>query len=107
MIYFIDFDGTICPNSGYPSAACRRVIRRLKECNHTVVIYSCRSNPNCVDDAVGATQEMEDFLKLHEIPYDRIEHGKPFFNYIIDDRCVGTPLDSNYDVDWEQIEKKI
>ena len=108
MIYFIDFDGTICDGSGGPpSAACRRVMRRLKECNNTIVIYSCRSNPNCVDDHIRATEEMVDYLDHWEIPYDRVEYNKPFFNFYIDDRNVGTPLDKNHNVDWERIEKLI
>lgn len=104
MIYFIDFDGTICAG-GPPSPACIRTLKRLKECHHTIVIYSCRSNPNAVDDAVGATNEMKDYLNLYQVPYDRIEPNKPFFNFIIDDRALGAPLNKNGDIDWEAINK--
>ena len=106
MIYFIDFDGTICPNDGDPpSAACRRVMRRLRECNNKIVIYSCRSNPACVDDHVRSTEEMVAYLEHWDIPYDLVEYGKPYFNFYIDDRNIGTPLDKNDNVDWDRIEK--
>jgi hydroxymethylpyrimidine pyrophosphatase-like HAD family hydrolase len=106
MIYFIDFDGTICPG-GPPTAACVRTIKKLKEHNHTVVIYSCRSNPNCVEDAAFETAEMVNFLKTYGIPFDRIEPNKPLFNFIIDDRALGVPLTPQHDVDWERIERLI
>ena len=108
MIYFIDFDGTICPNSGSPpSIACLRVMNRLWECNHEIIIYSCRSNPECVDDYVAATAEMKEYLDTYNVPYDSIRYGKPLFNYYIDDRNIGVPLDKDYNVDWEGVEKLI
>lgn len=108
MIYFIDFDGTICPNNGSPPQnECIEVLQRLKECNHTIVIYSCRSNPECVNDHVASTNEMVQYLNLYNVPYDFVQPNKPFFNFYIDDRNVGTPLTKNYDVDWSQIKKMI
>jgi hypothetical protein len=108
MKYFIDFDGTICPNNGGPpQAACREVLRKLKECNNTIHIYSCRSNPDAVSDAVGSTHEMEEYLKAYQIPYDEVVWGKPFFNFYIDDRNIGVPLTKDHSVDWEQIKKLI
>lgn len=108
MIYYIDFDGTICPNSGNPpSPHCIRVINSLKAHNHQIVIYSCRSNPECVEDYVVATDEMIAYLKEYNIPYDSIRYGKPFFNHYIDDRNIGVPLDKDYNVDWEKVGKLI
>jgi succinate dehydrogenase/fumarate reductase flavoprotein subunit len=82
-------------------------MRRLKECNNTIVIYSCRSNPDCVEDHIRSTEEMISYLNHWDLPFDRVEYGKPFFNFYIDDRNLGVPLDKNYNVDWEGIEKLI
>lgn len=104
MIYFIDFDGTICPNSGNPpQKECLEVLRLLKEYNHTIMIYSCRSNPLCVDDAVKSTEEMERYLKEYNVPYHGVVKDKPYFNFIIDDRCIGMPLTKDHSVDWSKI----
>lgn len=104
MIYFIDFDGTICPNSGNPpQKECIEVLTKLKIRNNTILIYSCRSNPNCVEDYIRSTSEMETYLKQYNVPYDGIVPNKPYFNYIIDDRCVGIPLTKDYSVDWQKL----
>ena len=108
MRYFIDFDGTICPNNGnQPSQDCVETLRELKRRNHTIHIYSCRSNPEAVGDADASTADMKEYLDAYLIPYDEIVWGKPFFNYIIDDRCVGIPLTSDHSVDWSKIKDKI
>ena len=104
MKYFIDFDGTICPNNdGPPQKECIEVLKRLKECNHEIIIYSCRSNPECVEDANQSTQDMIAYLNAYGVPFDGIEKNKPFFNYYIDDRAVGVPLTSDFSVDWAKI----
>ena len=108
MKYFIDFDGTICPNNGGPpQKECIEVLKRLRECNHIIVIYSCRSNPDCVDDAVSSTNEMVDYLNMYGVPFDRIEKNKPLFNFYIDDRAIGVPLTNDHSVDWAKIKKLI
>lgn len=104
MRYFIDFDGTICPNNdGPPQKECIEVIKRLKECNHEIVIYSCRSNPDCVQDSNQSTNDMIAYLNAYGVPFDRIERNKPLFNTIIDDRAIGVPLTDDYSVDWAKI----
>lgn len=108
MIYFIDFDGTICPNSGSPPQdECREVMKLLKKYNHTIVIYSCRANPDCVEDSVKSVEEMIDYLNHWDIPFDRVEPNKPLFNFYIDDRAVGVPLTKDHSVDWVKIKKLI
>jgi hypothetical protein len=108
MRYFVDFDGTICPNSGSePQRECIETLRELKRRNHTIHIYSCRSNPDAVGDATASTAEMKHYLDQYGVPYDEIVWGKPFFNYIIDDRTVGVPLTSDHSVDWSAIKKVI
>lgn len=107
MIYFIDFDGTICPGSSSlpPQPECIEVLKRLKECNNSIFIYSCRANEDCVEDKNAAIADMVWYLNHHGIPYDGVVHDKPFFNYYIDDRNVGTPIDRNGNVDWKEIKK--
>ncbi len=109
MIYYIDFDGTICPNdiSQPPPPACIELLRELRRRNHTIVIYSCRSNNKVVEDAAAATQEMQEYLKDYGVIYDSIQSGKPLFNYIIDDRAVGIPKTPEHIVDWEEVAKII
>jgi len=108
MIYFIDFDGTICPNNGdAPQKACIEVLTKLRECNHRIIIYSCRSNPECVNDADASTKEMVEYLYVHNVPFDLVQWGKPFFNYYIDDRNIGVPLTKDHSVDWERIKQLI
>lgn len=108
MIYYVDFDNTICPgNGGPPQADCSKVLQYLKLCHNTICIYSCRSNPDTIDDPVRATREMEEYLKEHGIPYDTVVTGKPYFNFLIDDRSVGIPLTKEGDVDWSGVKEKL
>jgi hypothetical protein len=48
---------------------------------------------------------MVDYLKKHNVPFDGVVPNKPFFNYYIDDRNVGTPLNLDGSVDWSEIKK--
>ncbi len=107
MIYFIDFDGTISPNTGDPPHPdCIQTLTKLKECNHTILIYSCRSNPFLVDDF--SEKDMINYLAIFNVPYDGIIANKPLFNYIIDDRAIGVPLNpETHDVNWTAIKKKL
>jgi hypothetical protein len=109
MIYAIDFDGTI-QHSGPglpPQQECLDVLNRIRECNNTILIYSCRANAECVDSKEHAINDMLAYLKLYNVPYDGILHNKPFFNVCIDDRNFGTPLTDEGTVDWKEIKKMI
>jgi hypothetical protein len=107
MIYYIDFDCTICPGSEAlpPQQECIEVLNRLKECNNYIFIYSCRANSQLVEDKDIAIRDMVNYLKYYNIPYDGIIHDKPLFNYYIDDRNIGTPLTNEGMVDWKEIKK--
>ena len=111
MKYFIDFDSTICPhgmtNVGPPSKECLEVVNRIKECNNFIFIYSCRANRECVSDKEAAVVDMVNYLDRYNVPYDGIIHDKPYCNYFIDDRNVGTPLDKHGNVDWAKIKPLI
>jgi tryptophanyl-tRNA synthetase len=109
MIFFIDFDGTICPNTTSlpPQKECIEVLNLLKSHNHKICIYSCRANEQCVENKEEAVREMVRYLDDHKVPYHEIVHDKPLFNYCIDDRNIGTPLTSDYVVDWKVIKQMI
>jgi hypothetical protein len=40
------------------------------------------------------------YLNHHNVPYDGIDYSKQHFRVVIDDKCLGSPLDSNKNVDW-------
>jgi hypothetical protein len=111
MKYFVDFDSTICPHgmteNGPPSKECLEVLNRIKECNNEIFIYSCRANEKCVYDKEACVDDMIKYLIRYNVPYDGIIHDKPYWNYFIDDRNVGTPLDSSGNVDWAKIKPLI
>lgn len=106
MIYFVDFDSTICPD-GDPQPECRETLQWLKKCNHTIYIYSCRSNAACVPDPERSTEEIRQFMKKHDLPYDDFVYGKPFFNHLIDDRAIGAPLTDKGVIDWKKVKELV
>jgi hypothetical protein len=101
MEIFIDFDGTISPShfpdpldeSPFPN--CVETIRRWKDGGHTIVIYSCRGNPDIRyntgqtdEEWLDSYREMLDYLKKHRVPYDRVDCSKPFYKVLICDRTL-------------------
>lgn len=97
---FIDFDGTISPEHGFnkePEADVIDTINELYDSGEcTIVIYSCRANPEICDPSDVA--KMEQYLSLHGIKYHRVEPNKPHFHVIIDDRSFNPTL-----VSWTRI----
>lgn len=85
---FIDFDGTITESHGFNSPVKNGAIESIKKLfvsgKFIIVIYSCRANSDICDPT--DIDKMQKYLKIHDIPYHRIEYGKPHFHYIIDDR---------------------
>lgn len=107
MNVFIDFDGTICPKghvANDPFPDCIRVINKFKSLGYNITIFSCRANEN----VIGSVQlrdecvtEMLTYLQKHNIPYDDVCYGKPLWDVLIDDRCIG------FHNNWENIEKRL
>jgi len=85
MIFYVDFDGTICPNdlSIPPQPECIEVLNRLRECNNEIYIYSCRANAKCVYDKDSAIRDMVEYLHTHNVPFDDIIHNKPLLTTIL------------------------
>jgi hypothetical protein len=109
---YIDFDHTISPN-GYkykpqvlslpPFDGAVETINQLKEAGHTIIIFSCRSNPDVVgpDIVEMKTREMTDYLKTHNIPFDRVFTQKPDYDVVIDDKAIG------FRNNWAEIQKQL
>lgn len=112
MDIYIDFDGTITEPGDFseaiqkpPQSGSIKAINALFTAGHTITIYSCRSNPNVVGRAKmkllsfnptalekqWATQTLEEemvgYLKHYGINYHKIQHDKPHYQIIIDDRA--------------------
>lgn len=105
----IDFDGTICdwafPHCGAPKAGVKEAIDKLKD-KYEIVISSCRTCAYFKDhpDTPTIVQSMIDYLKEHQIYYDRIDmgnEGKVLAIAYIDDRAV--PFKNN----WREIAESL
>lgn len=83
----IDFDKTIAENEkdrsiGEPLPGVKEAFDKLKSEGWHIVIYSGRANtPEGVD-------EIREFMKKYNLPYDEIFIGKPIAEYYIDDRNI-------------------
>jgi len=99
MRIVIDIDGTISatkkPGQTYENVTINpgavEKIRALKAAGHYIILQTARhmkttgGDVKKVIEKVGATTE--DWLKLHNIPYDEIHFGKPYNQVLIDDRA--------------------
>lgn len=100
MTIAVDFDGVLHRYSrGFgdgsiydpPVEGAREAMEKLKADGHRILIYSTRSNKIYKRKKVqDQDQAMEDWLKEHSIPYDRIwTYAKPMADIYIDDRAIG------------------
>lgn len=110
--FFIDFDGTICPNKGSkeeyppPTQECVEAIQALRNAKHRIIIYSVRGNANETNKP-GGLAEMLEYLMKYQIPYDGFDTNKPHFTMMIDDKGCGVPLDGTRNVDWQRVTKTL
>lgn len=109
--FFIDFDGTICPNKDAwteypaPTKECIETIQLLRDYGYKIVIYSVRSNMSATTKVDGHIK-MLDYLKLHGIEYDRVFQDKPHCKRFIDDKAVGQ-LDKSGNIDWNTVKEHL
>jgi len=100
----IDFDNTICHNSGLPDflptesmEGAIEAIKYLVNKGLKIIIHTARPWSDY--------ELVENFLNKHEIPFRRIVCGKLLARFYIDDRGV------EYNGDWlevlEKLDKKI
>lgn len=105
----VDFDGTIAedkyPDIGSPLPHAKDALSSLKEAGFTIVIFTCRLTRNdgrSSGEADKQKEKIENWLKEHEIPYDRIDdgrNGKPHAKFYIDNKNIEYRGGS----DWERI----
>lgn len=106
----IDFDGVI---HGYskgwdngdiydaPVPGAREALARLKKEGHYIYIFSTRTNKifrkKGEEDEKNQEKMMKEWLKEHDIPYDKIwTFGKPMADLFIDDRAI------NFNGKWDE-----
>lgn len=88
----IDFDETITEKRGFDSPPSREAVCAIKKLsqNFKIVIYSCRANSEICRSCEYVL--LENYLNLHEIPYDEICTEKPIFYALIDDRSMNPKI---------------
>ena len=109
MKILIDFDSTCVientPNHGPDIPSAVSVLRELVGCGHELILFTAR-NP---ED--GSLVEAVNWFRQRKIPLQVIqqESSKPTVDLIIDDKCLGIPLISNFlisehpFVDWASV----
>ena len=101
----VDVDGVLAEYDGWegldhigdPIPGARGFLERLSE-DYEVVIYSTRANAVLNADELSLRErvtapesvvhKLKRWLDRHNLPYDRIETGKPLAVAIIDDRAI-------------------
>jgi ribonucleotide monophosphatase NagD (HAD superfamily) len=107
----VDLDGTIAHEeheelkANEPMEGVREALQRLSDAGYEIVIFTCRMNRKDRPPYVMALQKaaIEDWLKSHQIPFDRIDEGyegKPRGDFIIDNKALQYNGHPN---DWENI----
>jgi|GEM_PF-5513216 len=121
MILYVDVDNTLTdpiesgwtPDEGYdhwedmpgedwicpPKPEMVEQLHRWMGEGHTVVIWSCRTNPSVMHTDLSTEELIEKlrtWLDHHRVPYDGIEpRPKPFFTYLVDDRAANPAVDAD------------
>jgi len=102
----VDVDGVLAEydgwdgldNIGNPIPGARGFLNGLQTSGYEIVIYSTRANAVLNADELSlreratcpetVVRKLAEWLDEHNMPYDRIETGKPLAVAIIDDRAV-------------------
>lgn len=98
----IDFDKTISPVHGFylpPSEKVVDSIRKLQT-KYEISIYSTRCNPELTE--VEGVDQMIEYLKKYDIPFDTLCCQKPVFAALIDDRS----FNPNH-ISWDSIVEEL
>ena len=116
LIIGLDFDGTMVehdfPRIGPAVPHAVRVVRRLHDIGHSMVLHTCRSNYHLLDAVEWYRNTVK--RRLHGFNSNQLTDGfvgvhKLYADLYIDDRGLGCPTISrppktDY-VDWLQVEK--
>ncbi len=103
-IYCFDLDDTICfPNhqeistelkygAAKPNLKVIRIIRKLKNQEHKIIIHSARRMLTHEGDLKKILEDVADttieWLKDHNVPYDELIFGKPYADCYVDDKGI-------------------
>jgi hydroxymethylpyrimidine pyrophosphatase-like HAD family hydrolase len=110
MVIGVDFDGTIVreayPDIGEPLPGALETLRWLNSRGVKIILYTMRDHKEDRD----TLQEALDYLKENGVMLWAVNYNpdqekwsnsrKVFCDHYLDDRNIGTPLDSNGSVDW-------
>lgn len=121
-ILAVDFDGTVVthmyPQIGKEADDCVRVLKRVQEAGHKIVLWTCReTDPEAKTDYLRAAVEWmyESGLKLHNVNDTRESDDfrnpqglrrKVLADCYIDDRNIGIPKKFGC-VDWSWVEAQL
>lgn len=118
MIIAIDFDGTVVeheyPDIGAQVPHARRVIKRLAERNHKLILYTMRSGDE-LNDAVRYMKTVieVDLYGVNANPQQSewTDSPKAYAEVYIDDAALGCPLiypiNKRPFVDWLKVEEQL
>ena len=77
----VDFDGVIYDKtSGTIIPGADKALQDIKKAGNEILIFTSRP-----DYARG---DIKAILEAHNVPYDQIQGGKPFYDLFIDDRAL-------------------
>jgi len=92
MIIYVDIDGTLCVASSdldytkaEPINNNIEAVNALYDSGHTIVIWTARGTVNNNSEIALATRQQ---LDLWGVCYHELKFGKPFFDYLFDDRAL-------------------
>jgi len=128
MVIIVDFDGT-CVTHSYPEVGsdigAQKVLRRLVEAGHELVLFTMRSDGEVSNNNFGTPYGLTDavnWFKTNDIPLYGIQTNptqknwtsspKAYGQLHIDDASICTPLIYPEDgsrpyVNWDEIEKEL
>lgn len=103
MIIAVDFDDTITESAEYPIMGkirpeAVRVLKRLKEAGHILILWTCREG-KYLEEAVNALIDNDVYFDRVNENYISAETRKIIADLYIDDRALGGITD------WNSIEK--
>lgn len=103
MIIAVDFDDTITESSEYPIMGkirpeAVRVLKRLKEAGHILILWTCREG-EYLEEAVNALIDNDVYFDCVNENYVSAQTRKIIADLYIDDRALGGITD------WNSIEK--
>lgn len=105
MIIAIDVDGTIIDSRGILLKNAIETMKKIIKNNHQIILWTCREGKE-LDDFVSFLEKQKIHLfAINENP--DYNSRKPLYDFLIDDRNIGTPIyfDSKgmRCVDWDRI----